>query len=60
MRGQNPLSKTSVSAIKWSFVKKFDSTAQCFKHLEQHNVSLDTEDFTQKKLAVWFGSENTG
>jgi tRNA (guanosine-2'-O-)-methyltransferase len=75
MQEQKSLSKTSVSAIKWSFVKKFESTAQCFAHLEakgftsvvtsphtkgQHNVSLDAGDFTQKKLAVWFGSENTG
>ncbi len=75
MREQRNLSKTSVSAIKWSFVKKFESTAQCFEHLEQNgftsvvtsphtkgknNVLLDEGDFTQKKLAVWFGSENTG
>ena len=75
MREQKNLSKTSVSAIKWSFVKKFESTAQCFEHLEANgftsvvtsphtkghqNVALDAGDFTQKKLAVWFGSENTG
>lgn len=75
MRVQKPLLRSSVSAIKWSFVKKFESTEQCFAHLEQNsftsivtsphtkgqqNVVLDEGDFTQKKLAVWFGCEKFG
>ncbi len=35
MREQRPLSKTSVSAVKWSFVKRFDSTEECLAHLEK-------------------------
>ena len=62
------LSKTSVSAIKWSFVKRFDSTESCLAHLEQkrfvsivtsphvkgkENVALHEGDYTtQIRLAV--------
>ncbi|WP_121970650.1 RNA methyltransferase [Leptolyngbya sp. BC1307] len=76
MRERPALSKTSVSAIKWSFVKKFQDTESCIQHLEKNgfvsivtsphtkgrtNVVLDAGDYTKyKKLAVWFGSESTG
>ena len=76
MRQQKTLSKTSVSAIKWSFVKRFDSTAACIRHLAANNFTsivtsphvkgrrnetLDEVDFTRySKLAVWFGSEARG
>ncbi|MBD2256981.1 RNA methyltransferase [Pseudanabaena sp. FACHB-2040] len=76
MREQKPLSKTSVSAIKWSFVKRFDSTEACLEHLEKNrfvsivtsphikgmkNVVLDEADYTiYTKLAVWFGNEARG
>ena len=76
MRTKQSLSTTSVSAIKWSFVKRFDSTEECLKHLEknrfvsivtsphvkgQNNVVLHEGDFTQyAKLAVWFGNETRG
>lgn len=76
MRDQRSLSKTSVSAIKWSFVKRFDSTQACIDHLEKYrfvsivtsphvkerkNVKLDEADYTiYTKLAVWFGNETTG
>ena len=75
MREQKPLLRSSVSAIKWSFVKKFENTEQCFAHLEQNgftsivtsphtkgkqNVVLEAGNFTQKKLAVWFGCEKFG
>src|SRR5580765_438215 len=33
MREKPTFSKTSVSAVKWSFVKRFDSTDECFDHL---------------------------
>ena len=72
MRERGALSKTSVSAVKWSFVRRFDSTDDCFDHLEaknfhsvvtsphvkgQTNVYLHEHDFTEHaKLAVWFGS----
>ena len=75
MRHRKSLNKTSVSAIKWSFVKKFDSTEACLAHLERKNfvsivtsphvkgktnVILHEGDYTHTKLAVWFGSESRG
>jgi tRNA (guanosine-2'-O-)-methyltransferase len=76
MRDRKSLSKTSVSAIKWSFVKRFDSTEACIAHLEKKGfVSLVTSphrkgrengilhevDYTvYTKLAVWFGNEGRG
>lgn len=76
MRERKSLSKTSVSAIKWSFVKRFDSTEECLQHLERNrftsivtsphvkghrNEILHEVDFTVfTKLAVWFGNESRG
>ena len=76
MREKRSISKTSVSAIKWSFVKRFDSTFECIDHLKKNNYSsvvtsphvkgmqnskLDDVDFTVfPKLAVWFGNESRG
>jgi tRNA (guanosine-2'-O-)-methyltransferase len=76
MREKRSLSKTSVSAIKWSFVKRFDSTEACLAHLEKNrfvsiitsshvkgvkNEVLDEADYTiYTKLAVWFGNESRG
>jgi tRNA (guanosine-2'-O-)-methyltransferase len=76
LRNDPMLSKPSVSAVKWTFVKRFDSTEDCLAHLEQNhfvsivtsphrkgkiNTSLDEGDFTKHaKLAVWFGSETRG
>jgi tRNA (guanosine-2'-O-)-methyltransferase len=76
MREQRSLSKTSVSAIKWSFVKRFDSTEACIQHLQKNlfvsiitsphvkgknNVVLHEGDYTiYTKLAVWFGNESRG
>jgi tRNA (guanosine-2'-O-)-methyltransferase len=76
LRDQRSLSKSSVSAVKWTFVKRFDSTEECFVHLERKgfrsvvtsphikgkkNVLLHECDYTVfTKLAVWFGSEAIG
>jgi tRNA (guanosine-2'-O-)-methyltransferase len=76
MRERKSLAKISVSAIKWSFVKRFDSTEACLEHLEKNrfvsivtsphvkgmkNVVLDKADYTiYTKLAVWFGNEARG
>ena len=76
MRENPSLSKPSVSAIKWSFVKRFDSTEECIAHLKKNrfvsfvtsphikgrkNAILDEVDFTADyKLAVWFGNEARG
>ena len=76
MRQARSLSKSSVSAVKWSFVKRFDNTEACIGHLKKNrfvsivtsphvkgraNATLDEVDFTEHyKLAVWFGNESTG
>ncbi|MCY4427329.1 MAG: RNA methyltransferase [Halieaceae bacterium] len=76
MREKKSLSATSVSAIKWSFVKRFDSTKACLEHLQKNrfasivtsphvkgkkNAVLDEVDYTvYTKLAVWFGNETRG
>lgn len=76
LREDPKLSKLSVSAVKWTFVKRFDSTEECLAHLERnHFVSIATSphikgkssiylhqgDFTKHaKLAVWFGNETRG
>jgi len=76
LREHRSLSKLSVSAVKWTFVKRFDSTANCFDHLEKlgfrsivtspHvkgkvNTFLHEGNYTvHHKLAVWFGSESQG
>lgn len=76
MRERKSLSKTSVSAVKWSFVKRFDSTQSCIDHLKRNrvssiatsphqkghrNIALKDGDYTVfTKLAVWFGNEKRG
>ncbi len=34
LRDRKSVSKTSASAVKWTFVRRFDSTDECFDHLE--------------------------
>lgn len=76
LRERSSISKTSVSAVKWTFVKRFDSTSECFDYLEGKNfksivtsphvkgkasIFLHEGDYTtHSKLAVWFGSETLG
>ena len=76
MREHRPLSAPSASAVKWSFVKRFDSTEECLQYLEKNrfisvvtslhikahkNVVLHEADYTEyHKLAVWFGNESRG
>lgn len=76
LREQRSLSSTSVSAVKWTFVKRFDSTQDCLNHLgKNHFTSVVTSphrkgcrneilhevDFAAyTKLAVWFGNEGRG
>lgn len=76
LREYKPISKVSVSAVKWTFVRRFDSTDDCFDHLERKgfrsivtsphvkgkaHVHLSDGDYTAyTKLAVWFGNEAIG
>jgi hypothetical protein len=41
LREKSSVSKTSVSAVKWTFVKRFDSTNECFDHLEKKWIQSD-------------------
>ena len=46
IRNRKSLSKTSVSAVKWTFVKRFNSTKECLEHLEKKRfVSIVTLGF---------------
>ncbi|MCJ8330937.1 MAG: RNA methyltransferase [Lentisphaeria bacterium] len=75
MRNRKSLNKTSVSAVKWSFVKRFDTTTECLDHLEskkftsivtsphvkgKENTVLHDGRYNQTRLAVWFGNESKG
>jgi len=75
MRERKSLLGTSVSAIKWTFVKTFKSTEECIEHLRKKrfvsvatsphikgetNVILHEGNYTQIRLAVWFGNESRG
>jgi tRNA (guanosine-2'-O-)-methyltransferase len=75
LRERKSLLKVSVSASKWTFVKRFNSTEECLEHLEanrfssivtsphikgKQNFILHEADYTQPKLAVWFGNESRG
>ena len=76
LRERKSLLKTSVSATKWTFVKRFKTTEDCLDHLEakgfvsivtsphikgRENVYLHEGNYTQfTKLAVWFGNESRG
>ncbi len=74
-RNNKRLTGVSVGANKWVFVKQFDTAVECIEHLRSKgytiavtsshikgktNVSLYEEEFTQPKLAVWFGNESKG
>lgn len=76
LRSEPKLSKLSVSAVKWTFVKRFDSTEECLAHLAKNrfvsvatsphvkgktNKFLHEADFAEHaKIAVWFGNEVRG
>lgn len=74
-RNNKSLLTDSVGAAKWTFVKHFETAAECIGHLRKNlytiavtsphlkgkeNVELYDGDFTQKRLAVWFGNESSG
>ncbi len=75
MRENRSLLKISASAVKWTFIKVFRSTEECIEHLEKNNfisivtsphikghknVLLQDGNYTQNRLAVWFGNETNG
>ena len=75
MREKPSLSKISVSAVKWAYVRVFRSTLECIEYLKQKkfksvvtsphikgkkNVLLNEGKYTCPRLAVWFGNESHG
>ena len=75
MRKSKPLIRMSASAVKWTFVKTFKTVSACLDQLEtdkfisiatsphqkgKTNIRLQDGDFTQEKLAIWFGNESDG
>lgn len=74
-RKNKRLTNLSVGSNKWTFVKHFNTTSECITHLRKNlytiavtsshkkgteNTNLYEKDFTQKRLAVWFGNEAKG
>jgi len=74
-RNNKRLTNLSVGSNKWVFVKNFETTAECIAYLRENryviavtsshakskeNVNLYEGDFTQKRLAIWFGNEARG
>ena len=76
MRNNDRLNGLTVSAIKWTYVKVFNTTKECIDHLNKNNFtsivtsphdkngspSVELKDgvYTDKKLAVWLGNETHG
>lgn len=74
-RNNKRLKNLSAGANKWVFIKRFDTTQDCINHLKKNlytiavtsshvkgkvNLNLYEVEFTQKRLAVWFGNESKG
>ncbi len=74
-RNNKRLSNISVGANKWVFVKNFDTTGECISHLRKNLYTIAVTsshekgkkkrdlyegNYTQKRLAVWFGNESKG
>lgn len=50
LRSEPKLSKLSVSAVKWTFVRRFDSSEECLAHLEKSRfVSIATSPHVKGK-----------
>ena len=74
-RTNKHLLQLSAGASKWVFLKHFKTAEDCVGHLKKNlytvavtsphlkgkeNVNLYEGNFTQKRLAVWFGNESHG
>lgn len=54
LREEPKLSKLSVSAVKWTFVKRVDSTEECLNHLEKNGfVSIVTSPHVKGKTNIF-------
>ncbi|MHA3913933.1 TrmH family RNA methyltransferase [Halovulum sp. GXIMD14793] len=55
MREKKSLSSTSVSAVKWTFVKRFNSSEECMDHLEKNGfISVVTSPHVKGKRTFIF------
>ena len=74
-RANKGIEAASVGASKWTYVKHFPTSEECISYLRKNwykiavtsphlkgkkNVDLYDGNFTQKRLAVWFGNESRG
>ncbi len=76
MRRNRWLMETSGSAIKWTYCRRFETTAECLAYLAKNkvtsmatsphhvlgkeNISLGDGVYMDRKLAIWFGNEVHG
>ncbi len=75
MRTNSTLNGSSSGSVKWTYVKKFLKTEECFNHLLKNgytsiatsphtneNICVNLLDgkYTDNKLAIWFGNEVNG
>jgi tRNA (guanosine-2'-O-)-methyltransferase len=60
LRDRKSVSKTSVSAVKWTFVKRFDSSDECFDHLEKKGFkSIVTSPHVKGQTSISFTKATT-
>ena len=75
IRTNKQIKLISSSACKWAFIRRFDTTKECFEHLKaKHFISMCTSphvkgkentplykgNYTHHHLAIWFGNESDG
>lgn len=54
LRNRKSIMKTSASAVKWTFVKCFQSTDDCFDHLEKNGfLSIVTSPHVKGKSSIF-------
>ncbi len=75
LKNRRSLLKMSKGAVKWTEIRRFDTTATCFEALRQEgvvsvgtsphaigkqSVALPVSNLTAPQLAIWFGDEANG
>ncbi|WNJ18311.1 TrmH family RNA methyltransferase [Pontibacter sp. G13] len=75
LKNRKSLLKHSSAAVKWTQIRRFDTSEDCFEYLERegfeslvtsphqkgkNNTVLHEGTYLQPKLAVWFGNESKG
>ncbi len=67
--------ETSTSAIKWTYCRRFNTTAECLAYLAKNrvtsmatsphilgkeNINIGDGEYRDRRLAIWFGNEVRG